>query len=449
MTTEIVKHDGKQFLKVALLSVTQKEQSFYLAKMLASDFIKIYTVRPAEYDFEKHSSLAKSFPEESEYYQHLINEDREKIDQKDFQREADSGRINSIIKYLQNEEYAFFPNTIIVNCELINNWEEYRINEDNTFEEYASVSKSDFLSFLKKDNDRYILYIPFMERSVLVIDGQHRLEGIKNSSQKIQESFELVLAFIIGYDRSVVAKQFYTINYEQKPVNKSLLYQLTGEFSLEINELSFMHNVVKLLNELPDSPFFGRIKMLGKTPRSLDAEAKKKLSISQAFLIDSMIRFVSVKAKGTMYPPIYLKYFKDPSHQILIIRSLARYFSAVRALKPDWEHPDTSLLSKGMAVGALLKVLNFLFPIIFTRELSNDWSKIDSLKVENYKAFLSGLENVDFSATGPYGKTSSEGGLGKLKNDILINLKYIGHSDIKEFERTFKTDYLMNFNNAL
>ena len=80
---------------------------------------------------------------------------------------------------------------------------------------------------------------------------------------------------------------------------------------------------------------------------------------------------------------------------------------------------------------------------MFVKELGRAWSKIDSLKVDNYKSFLSGLEKVDFSATGPYGKTSSAGGLGKLKNDIISNMKYLGNfSSFKDFEEDYKANYL-------
>lgn len=202
--------------------------------------------------------------------------------------------------FLNKEEYAFFPNTIIANCELINDSEDYNINEKNSVEDYLNkTDKADYLGFLWQHEERYKLIIPFQANAILVIDGQHRLKGLEECDSMLQDGYDLLVAFVIGLDRSVIAKQFYTINYEQKPVNKSLLYQLTGEFSRDINELAFMHNIVKLLNELYESPFYSRVKMLGVTPKNLDFDSKQKLSISQAFLVDSMIRFISIKAMNT------------------------------------------------------------------------------------------------------------------------------------------------------
>jgi DGQHR domain-containing protein len=442
---------NNQYFKVPLMQFTQKEQSFYVAKINASDFLKIYTVRPAEYDLEKHTSFASSFPDESEYYSHLIREDKQKINSKDFQREPDDTRISKISNFLKDEEYAFFPNTIIANCELINDIDDISIDEDTTEEYFLHLNdKPKTVSFFNKIGSDYYLYIPDQEKTVLVIDGQHRLEGLKKADKDIQSQYDLIITFLIGFDRSIIAKQFYTINYEQKSVNKSLLYQLTGEFSRNIDELTFMHNVVKLLNELTESPFYGRIKMLGKAPKYASQDEKNKLSISQAFMIDSTIRFISANAKGSTSPPIFLKYFKNKEEHIHIIRVLSRYFNAVSKIKPEWNSPKESIISKGMGVTALLRVLNILFPIIFINELNSDWTKIDNLKIEDYVRILSGLENVDFGTDGPYGKTGSAGSIAKIKNDILSKLQYINTpADTKDFEQNTFINYTLRFNDIL
>lgn len=451
MKNEMINADGISYIKVELVEVHQKSNSFFLAKIKAKDFIEVFTVRPAEYDLEKHTSLANSFPEESEYYNHLISEDTERINHKDFQRDPNSERISKIQKFINNEEYSFFPNTIIANCELLNEIENFEIDEDSSETEFLEKqNKPENACFFSRKNGQCFLYIPYKANVVLVIDGQHRLEGLKLVSEEIQDDFELIISFLIGFDRSIIAKQFYTINYEQKSVNKSLLYQLTGEFSRDLDELTFMHNAVKLLNELKDSPFYGRVKMLGKAPKNSTLEIKEKLSISQAFLIDSTIRFVSKNAKNSSLPPIFLKYFLNQDEHIHIIRVLARYFNAVSRIKADWNNPKESILSKGMGVTALLRVLNILFPRIFILELDSDWSRIDELQIDDYEVFLKGLENVDFSTDGPYGKTGSGGSISKIKNDILSKLEYISKPDnIQEFEKENFDEYINTFNSTL
>lgn len=451
MNTQIISNNGKEYLKVELLEVNQKQKSFFLAKIKASDFLKTYTVRPAQYDLEKHISLASSFDADDQYYSHLITEDKKNLKEKDFQRDPNDTRINRIESFLTSEEYAFFPNTIIANCELINDWEDYNLDENSSEEDFFAIeNKPHFLSFIRNNGSTPILYIPYISNSVLVIDGQHRLVGLGKMEESFKENYDLIVAFIIGFDRSIIAKQFYTINYEQKPVNKSLLYQLTGEFTNEINELSFMHNVVKLLNEINNSPFQGRVKMLGKTPKNLPQQLKDKLSISQAFLIDSTIRLISSKAKGSIYSPVFLKYFKNKEEHIHIIRILARYFNAVKEIHPKWENPNESIISKGMGVTALIKVFNLLFPIIFIREMDLNWEKMTNIKTEDFVRILNGLGNVNFNSDGPYGKTGSAGSILKIKDDILHNLSYINNPvNIKIFEDEIKRDYIDKFNSIL
>lgn len=451
MKTEIITSNNKEYLKVDLEEIRQKENSFFLAKINCKEFLKVFTVRPAEYDLKKNTSLANSFPDESEYYQHLITDDKSKLTDKNFQREPNDDRISKIVKFINNEDYAFFPNTIIANCDLINDIEGFGITEENSEDDFFDLqNKPESISFLKKDNLKYYLYIPYVNNSVLVIDGQHRLEGLKKADKETHEHYDLIISFIIGFDRSVIAKQFYTINYEQKSVNKSLLYQLTGEFSREIDELTFMHNVAKLLNELDDSPFYSRIKMLGKAPKNATVLDKENMSISQAFFIDSTIRFVSSKAKGTSTPPIFLKYYNNINEHIYIIKTIARYFTAVKNLKSDWNTPKESIISKGMGVTALLRVFNILFPILFKNEMNNNWDSIINLKVEDYQRFLNGIENVDFSTDGPYGKTGSAGSISKIKNDILSKLEYISKPiDVQQFEKNTFENYTKPFNTLL
>lgn len=448
METQIITTANGSYLVVDLAQFNQKGNSFYVGKIKANDFLSVYTIRPARYEIEKNVQLAASFPDDSEYYTYLINEATEDLRNKDFQRDANPTRVNQITNFLNTEEYAFFPNTIIANCELVNDSENYDITEESSLDDYLYNSRLPrYLSFLKKDNDKYKLVIPYQPNSVLVIDGQHRLKGLEECLPYILNNYDLLIAFVIGFDRSVIAKQFYTINYEQKPVNKSLLYQLTGEFSKNVTELSFMHNVVKLLNETEESPFYSRIKMLGSTPKGITDEAKRQLSISQAFLVDSMIRFVSKKALNTTYAPIFLKYYQNSEEHIIIIRSIARFFNAVKLIKHDWNTPNESVLSKGMGVGALLKTYNLLFPVIFCRELNYSWDAITDLRIEDYVRILSGLENVDFSSSGEFGRAGSAGSLNRIKEAIIKSLRYLDEpSSYQIFEDRYKQNYLPRFN---
>jgi hypothetical protein len=68
-----------RYIKIDLIDVTQKGKTFFVGKIKALDLLKIYTVRPAIYDVEKNSSLAKIYPSERDYYDDLIKTNKKTI----------------------------------------------------------------------------------------------------------------------------------------------------------------------------------------------------------------------------------------------------------------------------------------------------------------------------------------------------------------------------------
>ena len=72
------------------------------------------------------------------------------------------------------------------------------------------------------------------------------------------------------------------------------------------------------------------------------------------------------------------------------------------------------------------------------------------LSVEDYERILSGIEKVDFSTEGEFGKTGSVGSINKIKEAIILKLKYINEpSSYQDFEILYKNKYLPIFNAAL
>lgn len=439
-------YDNQQFILLTIEPVYQKGNVYYLAKIPANQLLDIYTVRPAEYDIYKNEDFANSFPDERSYYEHLVDQSKEKLGKKDFQRNYDSARVNKIAKYIDDKDYPFFPNAIIASCELVNSYEELNISEESSISEFLSNRGNlNHLSFLFEESGSKKLLIPYKERTVLIIDGQHRLEGLKRASSEIIDNYELVLSFIIGYNRSIIASQFYTINYEQKSVNKSLLYQLTGEFSTELTQLSFLHNVAKVLNEVKNSPFHRRIKMLGVNPINATQEEKDLLSISQAFLIDWLMKTVSPNSVGSLYQPIFLYQFKDKKKHSEIIKFIIKYFNAIKELKPDWNNPESSIISKGMGVGALIRVLHFLYVKLFFDEFESNPDFISEISSVELIKILDGIENVDFSKEGPFGRVGSAGSINRIKESLIKSIGYFECDNYDSFEANYRINYRDKF----
>jgi DGQHR domain-containing protein len=442
-----VKKYGREYLKLNIIPVVQKKHKFYITIFPAKDFLHLYTVEPTEYRVITATAFAEKFKDDESYLKHNIAIDKERLDRKPFERLKNTGRINAIRDWLNKEEYAFFPNTIIVACDLINHQLDDGFNIKfakikNTQDIFDAMPN---LAFLEEDDKETNLYIPNIQGSLLVIDGQHRIEGLKIS--EVADSYGLLVSFILGYDKSVLAKLFYTINYEQKPVNRSVLYHLSGEFSLELTEIKFMHEVVKILNEFKNSPFYRRIKMLGVIPEDTPEGKRKKVTVSQAFLIDYLKPTITEKNKErSIYPPIFLHYYKKEKDQIEIIRFLIKYFDAIRSLVPKgWDDPQNNIISKTIGVGALIRVLHYFFTKMFIEEFKSDPSKIKTIRTAELKTKLKGIEKIDFSKTGPFGEIGGAAGLNALKEKIIEQCTYFEKKSYARFIEIYTKAYLDKF----
>lgn len=450
--SEIIQELFDSHIRIHVLSIDQKGKRFFVGKVSTKFFLDVYTVEPAEYDMYKQSVLAAQFKDEGEYYNYLVSTDKDAIDTKAFQRKEDKKRVKEIVDFLSVEEYALFPNSIIVTCDLINDFLPEEVNSIRDF--YDSITKNTDLknySYLEESNGDYFLYLPKIKNSILVIDGQHRIRGLEDSDVIIQNSYDILLSFIIGYDRSTIAKLFYTINYTQKSVNKSQLYHLTGEFSRQLTEIAFMHEVVRILNEIESSPFFHRIKMLGYIPDNTSESDKKYLTISQAFLIDYLVpTIVKGKSDRTIYQPVFLFYYTDQTLQIEIIKFIIKYFSAIKKLfKEDWENPENSIITKTLSIGAFLRVMHFLFVIFMVDHFNFNPKKIKDLTVEDIIGKLSGVEKINFSKKGEFGGVASAGSLNKLKEIIVSNSLFAEGKSYAQFIEQFQLNQLPKYRSWL
>jgi|GEM_PF-1274621 len=454
MNARIETINGIEFLRIELMEVEQKGKRFYLAKVPVEYILKTHTVEPANYDISKESAIAANFPDDEEYLQFRLDlEKKRKLDSKKFERREDPTRVSKIQRFLDSEEYALFPNTVIVTCDLMHKFlpipSDKKIHELEI--EDLKVGSESGLSFLEEVEDgTSVLYVPYKENTILVIDGQHRLKGLEAANKDKLGFYEILISLIIGFERSVVAELFYTINYTQKSVNKSLLYHLMGEFSREINEVTFMHEIVRILNELVDSPFYNRVKMLGTKLGSKDEkltnQEKSRRTISQAFLIDYLKYTISSSKKPGIYPPIFLFYYRDEEKRIEIARFIIKYFKAIsKRLSADWNNPNESILCNTLGVGAFIRVLHFLFVKMFIDELNQDTSRIIDVKVDDLVVKLEGIEKIDFSKGGDFGKGASAGSLNKLREKIVINMPYFEATSYDGFMQKYRKEYLPKY----
>ena len=441
--------NGRSFLEIDLMEINQGGSSFFVGKVPAKSLLDLYTVEPAIYKSSEYSTLASSFDDDREYYEHLKKDISENVQEKMFQRELKKDRVKEIKEFLETSSVPFFPNTVIITCDLIN--EVYGLSDENplTDEILSEIPQESNLSYYFSNDGHPKLYTPTVPNSFLIIDGQHRVGGLSMCRDNVVDNYDVLVAFIIGFDKSVIANLFYTVNYNQKPVNRSLLYHLMGEFNKNLDEITFMHQVVRLLNEIPRSPLCERIKMLGVSPKDLSLEKRNLATISQAFLVDELLSSISPVNTNSLYQPIFYYYYSKKELQIEIARFLIKYLNAIKEVFQDqWNDVDNFVLSKSVSIGAFLKVFRLIYIKSFVDDHNCDPRSILTMTKDNFVENLRGAESIDFSSEGDFGRVGSGGTLSKIKKEIIIAVPYLCEDkNYQNFETSFKEQYIERFKN--
>ena len=109
------------------------------------------------------------------------------------------------------------------------------------------------------------LHIPQVPAAAQVIDGQHRLEGLKLACENNEEIGEQTVIVLMTQNltTSEAAKIFLNINTEQKPVPNSLVYDLFGEVKEKNYYIVRATDIANKLHDDPESPYYQCIKKPG------------------------------------------------------------------------------------------------------------------------------------------------------------------------------------------
>lgn len=116
-------------------------------------------------------------------------------------------------------------------------------------------------------DDNSTIKIPLIARSAQILDGQHRIAGLELASGNNSEIGEREVLVILtnGLDTLKAAEIFLNINTEQRPVQRSLIYDLFGLLNQNDPEMPIVraNDIVNYLNETKDSPYYNLIKLPG------------------------------------------------------------------------------------------------------------------------------------------------------------------------------------------
>lgn len=349
------------------------------------------------------------------------------------QRKLVKDRLKAIGRYIDTVEAAF-PNSIILAA---------NYHEDGCLEENDTVRWSIELS---SDNEKTdMLVIPSATKLAAIVDGQHRLYGFNETSVKDRLKMPLLCSIYLDLPNPFQAYLFATINYNQKPVDKSQSYELYG-FNLEEEPPEAWSPektavfLCRKLNTDNTSALKDHIIVAAQSDATVEDTAilqKKSWAVSTATIVEGLLRLFSSNPKrdrDIMHKkelgkgrerkllihsdstPLRKQYLE--CNDLLIFTITKNYFDAVSAL--FWNSDGGSSIRKTVGVQALFDILKQLCSeALKAKDISNDF----------FAKRLAPCKHMDF--TNNYFEASGRGRQ-RIRNALELSLALKSLNDITD-----------------
>lgn len=216
------------------------------------------------------------------------------------QRLMNPKRLQMIADYI-NRPDAAFPNSIILAA---NFRKEDGLIEDDDCENEDGQHETSARSWSvdERDDGFCLLRIPTKEKLAAIIDGQHRLFAFVNARPQ-RLDMNLICSIFLDLPKPYQAQLFATINSTQKPVDKSLTYELFG-YNIEEEDEKFWSPdklavfLTRKLGTDEKSPLKGRIVI---APKKDDALARMSdgapWKVSTAVVVEGIMRLITSNPK--------------------------------------------------------------------------------------------------------------------------------------------------------
>ncbi|HEX8236840.1 MAG TPA: DGQHR domain-containing protein [Abditibacteriaceae bacterium] len=332
------------------LQVRQPNATFYVASVKAADLMSI--CRPLKGPERKRGievteeeqltkTELKAFIQslESPQFQTRSSEVLAQERQEPYQRFLDEKRSLAIASYLKEPD-SLLPNSIIL-----------AVDNDLDVEDVLKQPNAEVVS----------IHLPRSKDSAVILDGQHRVDAFNYLPSHTHQEFQVAVTFLIGLPFYQQAELFAIINGKQKPVSKSIIYDLygyapvSGEAEVRLYEglmavARFCSHVTRILNSAKESPWQNRIKMRG--PGEVG-------DISQAAVVDYLTPLVQPRkyTRRLQTLPLLYEFFAD-STPTRCAALLIVYLAAIRAAQPEQWADRNSLLWKNNGVAVIFRVLH-------------------------------------------------------------------------------------------
>ena len=356
------------------------------------------------------------------------------------QRNLDDKRLKEIGQFINTPTDAAFPNSIV----LAANYKESTglIEEDENLKWKLDAESPDLVATLA---------IPTDTKLAAIIDGQHRLFGFRYASKQ-NLSMPLLCAIFFDLPKPYQAFLFATINANQRPVNKSLTYELFGyniaeEPPAKWTPEKFAVFITRRLGADKDSPFFQHITVAAENdfaPRLAEVRREHGWAVSTATVVEGILKLISRNPKtdaATMgghlsyegnsrtalrdtndSSPLRALYVEKADD--IIYATVRNYFTAVNDVLWKNAVPD-SLIRKTVGVQALFDLARTLMVETVTKK--------DSRTAE-FEKRLSPAHRVDFSDS--FFQTSGTGRQ-RIRTSLEISLGIKKLADVNKHQEQY------------
>jgi len=409
----IVNINGFSYYKVDAIAIMQNGMKFYILGLNVQDIARVSTRKPADYNAVEDKFVEAALTDTKIQVKDLIQDNKDE----NFNRHLDEKKLNNILKYVKNNATPIFPNSLILAAydkenKLINN----DINPIELIgDESENFNQENGVYFYEREKK---LFIPIIEKSILIVDGQHRIAALSQLPVEQQQKIELPITLVVGQDNATLSNMFYTINSTQKPVNRSVLEYMTNLFLTDITEAKMFQEYIRVLNDNKKSPLHQQIKMFG-TGKGL---------IAFAPLHENLMNMTIEVSKRSAKIPIFRPLFLREDNQYMILNIIVFYFNALKKLfsDPNGDWNKDIVFTKTIGLVALLQVFpRIILKIIDTSHNINNEESLLEITQNDFDDKLKDLLKID---TTPYEKAGSMGLSTKLRKKIIQELTLDNYS---------------------
>ena len=286
-------------------------------------------VTPADLFTDNFYTVDKLEPRSQEGFQRILNATR-------------AARLSRHLTSANDHGYAHLPTTVFL-----------ATDKSVTFDDTAKVIRFD-----------KSLVCPFS-----VVDGQHRIEGLRQASKKEKRllDFQLPVTIATDLDNTHQMYHFFIVNTTQVPVDPSLRQQITRRFTdmKDIEHLPYMPywletevsrgqdatalKITEFLNDEPLSPLSGRIQMAN------DPDGRGKIKQS------SFINTIKIQILTSSNPLTVQETDVERQSRILL-----NYFRAVDEVFVAGRDRSKTVVYKSNGVFFFLGISKWIFNAIYS-----------------------------------------------------------------------------------